>query len=159
MTGIVLMIQDDFFPDSHWDIDFIEKATILMNKDASIGCFRLYPCPGPEDETQLGIFNGITYGEIHKGEMYRASCQVALWRPEYLTSILNKVGGTAGNFEINGSSVDVPGRVLSVLRSSTKWPASYLCSGISRGFWNQAAFDLFTKENIPYKHAEYNIFL
>ena len=147
MSGTILFLQDDFFPDNFWDIDFIEKATALM-KQEKIECFRLYPCPGPIDEIQIGEINGITYGKIHKGEPYRVSCQAALWDPEFLMSILNKVSGSAGNFEINGSMVDVAGKVYSVLRSSIKWPVSYLCTGIIRGEWNPDAFSLFQKEGV-----------
>ena len=44
--------------------------------------------------------------------------------------------------------VDVAGKVYSVLRSSIKWPVSYLCTGIIRGEWNPDAFSLFQKEGV-----------
>lgn len=152
MEGVILFLQEDFFPASSWDTDFIEKCVDLMQVE-DIGCFRLYPCPGASDE--IGQINGITYGEISKGEPYRVSCQVALWDVEYLKSILNEVSGTAANFEISGSNVDVPGKVFSVLRQSPTWPVAYICTGIVRGKWNPNSFKLFKKEGITVNYGIY----
>jgi hypothetical protein len=80
---LFLMLQEDFFLTATPDDAFIEEVIKLMLQDSSVGCFRLYPCPGSDVE-----IGQARYGLVSKKVNYQVSCQAAIWNPAYLTRLL-----------------------------------------------------------------------
>ena len=145
----VLLLQEDFFLTADVDAAAIASADAYVTSHADVGCLRLYPCPGPLQESVVDYIEGHSIGEVHRGEPYRISCQVAVWRKAYLDRVLS-VGTSAASFELSGTerSADWPERVLSVHRSDPAWPIMYLCSAISRGKWSRDALRLCAEHGI-----------
>lgn len=130
----VLLMQEDFFLTAPVKEDLIVEAMIQLHEQKA-GCVRLYPCPGSDEE-----YGNLRFGSISRGAPYRISCQAAIWRPSYLSSIASQFS-TAAEFELRGTpaSCEMPEDVLSIKRESSPWPMEYLCSAISRGLWNPDA--------------------
>jgi hypothetical protein len=148
---LVLLLQEDFFPNGEMDMTAISTAEDIMDRNPNIGCLRLMPCPGPEDETRVAeLSEFVPVGEIHRGEPYRISCQAAIWHVGFLRRCLRlvehgtKFGGPEhriNGFELEGTEASVawPERVLCVLRSAARWPLPYMVTGIVHGKWSRAA--------------------
>lgn len=152
----VLLMQEDFFLTAPIDASVIWAASELVaNRRAD--CVRLYPCPGPSNETAVTSAGRCALGEIRPGEPYRVSCQAAIWSIAFLQEVLQVqglgVGASAADFEHEGTAAIRHGRVLGILRSETAWPVQYLCSGISRGKWNRDALVLFERFGIDWKRG------
>lgn len=141
----VLLFQEDFFltaPVWTSKISDYHKCAILHSH---VGCLRLYPCPGADSEWPSSADLGI----VSKYQTYRISCQVAIWRTDYLKSILARFNDPR-DFEVFGSHIsnlcdDV---VLSVYREHLPWPVQYLCSAIGRGRWSKDAVKLCSENNL-----------
>lgn len=145
----VLVMQEDFFLTAPVRQDLIEHALEQM-KARNAGMVRLYPCPGADEE-----YGDPHFGIVKKGSRYRISCQVSIWRPDYLHAIASRFK-TPAEFEIHGTEFaeTLPDEVLAFKRDSGPWPLEYLCSGISRGKWNPDAKKLFEQHGIM---ADYSL--
>lgn len=131
---IVMLFQDDFFIHAPVQPDAIDEALEQM-RELNAGMVRLYPCPG----SNLDYGNGH-FGFVTKETPYRISCQVSLWRSQYLHT-LSRDFNTPTEFEFQGTQLSnqLPDVVLAWKRDAEPWPLQYLCSGISRGRWNPDA--------------------
>lgn len=136
-SDVVILFQEDFFLSARAEDEFIKSAVVKVRHTADIGCYRLYPCPGPD------VNIDADHGEVKKGTMYRTSCQVAVWKVSYLKKLLHHCTDAA-SFEIQGTknSESLDERVLAVRRDRLTWPIQYICSAISRGKWNPDALKL-----------------
>lgn len=140
----VLVLQEDFLINATPDLVALDALDAFFAAHPSVGAVRLYPCPGPVDETPVATLGSYHLGEIHPGEFYRVSCQATAWRRECLMEVLWRVAtqaprASATDFEICGMGLPTKWRVLGVLRSATRWPIAYYCSAISRGEWEPDA--------------------
>jgi hypothetical protein len=134
---LFLMLQEDFFLTATPDESFIQEVVKLMLADSSIGCFRLYPCPGADIE-----IGQARYGLVSKKAPYQVSCQAAIWNPVYLTRLL-ELGPGPRDFEILGSRYARTSSTvtLAVKRDAKPWPFEYYCTAIVSGAWEKNALD------------------
>ncbi|NIR15283.1 MAG: hypothetical protein GWN86_15660 [Desulfobacterales bacterium] len=150
-NDLILLFQEDFFITAPVPSHVLHLVEQFMLDNPRVGCFRLYPCPGPKYPAVHGLVAGLPFGEVHPGEDYRISCQVAMWRVSYLKKIVPTIGN-AMHFELAGTDLSLmyPEKVLSLLRPQhNQWPLQYICSGISKGRWNPDALKLFEEHGIP----------
>jgi len=142
----VIYFQEDYFIYSKVDTTRIENYIEHM-KEHNIACLRLAPCPGPtapwRHEKSLGV--------LEPGEPYRISTQTAIWRKDFLISLLHD-GETGRDFEIKGSQRvnGMKETLLSVWRDET--PIPYIITGIVRGKWLDESIELLEREGIPTEH-------
>lgn len=145
-SEFILMLQEDFMLNAPVDHAYVNKALKMMLDDDSIGCFRLYPCPGPD------ITLGADYGQIDSNAKYRVSCQSAIWRKSHIMDILARFN-TPREFEIDGTNYVNNNcnnyKYLSVKREPNQWPIQYYCSAITRGSWNPDAVAFVKSFGIP----------
>lgn len=134
----ILLLQEDFFLNAPVNSDTIRSVLSEMNSNPNIGCFRLYPCPGPD------LPFSDWYGLIRHDAPYRVSCQAAIWyRPELEIMAVHQ--GTAADFEIIGTARSKNRcacvKFMSIKRydDTNKWPFQYYCSAITRGMWEPDA--------------------
>jgi hypothetical protein len=141
-----LMMQEDFFLNDPVDTEFVNYAIDLMERDSDIGCFRLFPCPGPDIVSQQNPDMGF----VSPGARYRISCQGAIWRKSYILQILDRCNTTM-DFELKGTEISsyLQGVVLSITREKKRWPLPYLCTAIVRGGWHPDAIKLCKSHGIP----------
>jgi hypothetical protein len=142
---LFLMLQEDFFLSSEPDEEFIKMAVNLMLQDSSVGCFRLYPCPGSDVE-----IGQARYGLVSKKAPYQVSCQAAIWNPVYLTRLL-ELGPGPRDFEILGSRYAQRNSTvtLAVKREPRPWPLEYYCTAIVSGSWQKDVVEVCKKLGIP----------
>lgn len=145
-TGVVLLMQEDFFLSGPVDKAFMARAYRRILTDPSLGCLRVYPCPGPLSDV-AGEF-----GVVHPGERYRISLQPALWRVEFLKRVL-AVTRTPTEFELQGTEIAASwpdARVESVVRrdNAHPWPFEVICSAVSRSEWEPDALAHCAKHGI-----------
>ena len=136
-SEFVLLFQEDFWLNAPVDRAYVNRALKMMLDDDSIGCFRLYPCPGPD------IKIGEDYGQIDSNARYRVSCQSAIWRKSHVEDILARFN-RPNEFEIDGTIYVNNNcnnfKYYSVYRADPNtWPVQYYCSAITRGEWNPDA--------------------
>jgi hypothetical protein len=140
-TKHIVLWQEDFFLTATVQQEAIDEAVRLLDSDPMVGCVRLYPCPGGDPTAMVST----NYGEHKRRVDYRISCQVAIWRYEYLMKILDneKLDGypTPREFELDGTEFSnlMKEVVLAWDRQRQPWPVEYLCSAISRGRWSPDA--------------------
>ena len=151
---LILLIQDDFFLSAPPVPYLIERAAHRLI-DRNAGCVRLYPCPGadaPDDPPDPH------YGLVSPGAPYRISCQVALWRPDYLLQIASHTRNTPADFEIKGSnfSNSLPDPIYAFNRDVQPWPIQYLCSAISRGKWTKEAREFCRRHDVS-RHLDWSM--
>lgn len=144
--AVTLLLQEDFFLGSPVDTRYVVAALDRMIGEPEIGCFRLMPCPGPDEP----IGGDPESGEIAIGAPYRVSCQAALWRVRLLGKILARTT-SASSFELEGTKISrsYRERFLSVPRERNPLPLAYPVTGILRGKWNPDALELFRRLEIP----------
>lgn len=130
----MLLMQEDHWLTDNVRTDLIEHGLNLM-KSASAGMVRLYPCPGANKDIGDPYF-----GEVTVGTNYRISCQVSIWRPDYLFKIASQYAMPQA-FELMGSpySATLPDVVLAWKRDVEPWPMPMLVTGIVNGAWTQGA--------------------
>ncbi len=139
----IMLMQDDFMLTERVNTVKVEQALNLIVSD--VVCMRLYPCPGPNyvpGKSPVGI--------ISRGEMFRISCQAAIWNPDYLRQI-TEVNGSARDFEIKGSKLSnsLHGSIFGFSRELPHpWPLEYICTGIVKGKWTRAALALCKEHGI-----------
>ncbi len=140
----ILLMQDDFLLTAPPHIDLIEEGAELIKNDESIGCVRLYPCPGAD--YRIGTHH---YGPVNRGTPFRTSTQAAWWNPKYLRDIAN-ASTTIQQFELRGSvyACALPENVVSWVRAIEPWPLEYICTGIVKGKWTRAALALCKEHGI-----------
>ncbi len=139
----ILLMQDDFLLTERVNTIKVEQALNLIVPD--VVCMRLYPCPGPDD-----VPGKSPVGIISRGEMFRISCQAAIWNPDYLRQI-TEVNGSARDFEIKGSKLSnsLHGSIFGFSRELPHpWPLEYICTGIVKGKWTRAALALCKEHGI-----------
>jgi hypothetical protein len=146
-SEFILMLQEDFWLNAPVDHAYVCKALKMMLDDDSIGCFRLYPCPGPDIEL------GPDFGRIDTNAKYRVSCQSAIWKKSHLQDILSRFN-TPREFEIDGTNYVNNNcnnfKYYAVKRTDPNtWPIQYYCSAIARGQWNPDAVNFVKSLNIP----------
>ena len=143
----VLLLQEDFWFNFAPDEAFIRSALEIMKHNQDVACFRLYPCPGPEQEFSPRV------GLIRPSAAYRVSCQAAIWRDDELRWLLSQ-NNTPREFEIDGSRQSAAERAnrtyLSVLEPDpNKWPLQYYCTAIVRGEWDPNALEFCQRVGVP----------
>lgn len=148
MSGIrdeshYLMMQEDFFLNSEVDAVYVDAALDFFNTDSKTGCFRLYPCPGPDYPVD------DSFGIIDQIAAYKCSCQAAIWKRELLLSLLKECD-TPASFEIHGTRLahTMSDKFVSARRTRLPWVMTYFCSAINRGKWNPQAIEWCTKHGI-----------
>ncbi len=144
----VLILQEDFWLSAPPDGAYIERALEIMKADPTIGCFRLYPCPGPDAN-----LSNPEYGEISRYADYRVSCQAGIWRTTELMHLLQRVN-TPQEFEIAGTMyyrhTRPEVRFVSAHRGDPRtWPIQYICTAIIRGQWIPGALDFAKAHGVP----------
>lgn len=144
----VILFQEDFLLNTPTDQAFIEMALDVMETEDA-ACFRLYPCPGPDQGSKY-----IDTGLISVGRSYRVSCQAAIWDKRELYEIANHPQiNSPREFEIVGT--DLVNRehqdcqYYSVQRAPNKWPLQYYCTAICRGTWDIGAVAFVKSLGIP----------
>lgn len=139
----ILYFQEDYLFCENFKTDKILMCLDILKSNEEIGCIRLAPCPGPTAVSKYSADLGI----LQKGEQYRVSTQVAIWKKRILLSLL-KNGESSGNFEIFGTirSNFLDSIFLSVWRGET--PTPYYMTAVTKGIWEEGALDLLRKENI-----------
>jgi hypothetical protein len=132
----ILLLQEDFFLSGPVDTEAIDRAIRYLDADPIVGCFRLYPCPGPDSETgEPGI------GLVHKDAPYAVSCQAAIWKTDYILRILDQFD-TPWEFEILGTNYQkkyLEKVTVSYYREANPWPLQYICTAIVKGKWQSGA--------------------
>jgi len=128
-----MLFQEDFLLTASVKQELIEDALDWLN--FGMGMVRLYPCPGANQD---GL--DTNYAIIPQGLPYRISCQVSIWRPQFLYAIASRFN-TPSEFEIEGTKLadELLDAVMAFKRDLQPWPLEYLCSAISRGKWNPDA--------------------
>jgi len=132
----ILYLQDDYFLSREVDTDYLDYAIQYMDSHSEVGCFRLYPCPGPDED----IPEEKNLGRVHKDAPYSVSCQAALWDPTYILKLLDRFENP-WQFELAGSVyAETLGAVtVSVKREPRPWPLEYICTAIVKGQWQNGA--------------------
>ncbi len=145
-ADFILLMQEDFFLNRPVDKAFIARALKMMLDDDKIGCFRLYPCPGPD------VPLGDDYGLIKPDAPYRVSCQSAIWRKTTIIEVLAR-NNSPREFEIDGTRQMAQNgqhwKFLSVMREPNAWPLQYYCSAITRGEWTPDSIEFVKSHGIP----------
>ena len=142
-----LLLQEDFFLSQPVNNNMVQEALAMMSATSGAGCFRLFPCPGPDAPLT------DWYGLIKHQAAYRVSCQAAIWfRPEFESLAFDC--RTAADFEIQGtlraSKRCACVKYYSVLRNDPNtWPINYYCSAIARGQWMPEAVEFVKAQGIP----------
>lgn len=134
----IILLQEDFFLNAPTDQTFVEKALGIMEKD-NAACFRLYPCPGPNQGSKYD-----EVGLIAPGQSYRVSCQAAIWNKKEILEIAGDPNiNLPREFEIDGTNLvnkkHADCQYYSVKRAPNKWPLQYYCTAIVRGTWDPGA--------------------
>lgn len=138
----ILLFLDDFFLNAPANGELIHRGLSLLTPN--VGCVRLYPCPGPdEDFTEH-------FGKVAQNAAYRISTMPAIWQPEFLKQIAERFDNP-WDFETKGTefSWNVQCDVLAFKRELSPWPVSILATGITRAKWNENSKQLFEKYSIP----------
>lgn len=97
-TPYVIMVLDDFYLKRTVDVKEISHCIDLMEQDKNIKCINFAPQPGPNKNYK----KDTKYEKRGRFAPYRINAQIALWRVDYLKSILRSYE-TAWQFEISGS--------------------------------------------------------
>lgn len=144
----VLMLQEDFWLSAPPDDTYIARALDIMRADPSIACYRIFPCPGSDQEV-----GHPDYGEIGLNTEYRVSCQAGIWRTSELVQVLERFT-TPAEFELCGTEFfrnERPGsRFVSVRRLAPDlWPIQYICTAIVRGQWLPGALHFAKQQGVP----------
>jgi hypothetical protein len=140
----IVLFQEDFLLNAPVLTHLVDYGLAQMIKK-NAGCCRLYPCPGADFD-----YGDPYFGLVKPYTPYRISCQVAIWRPDYLEDIARGSLGPS-DFEIFGTqyaSTRLTDPVLAWKRETEPWPMRYLCSAIGRGLWSQDAKRLCEKYGI-----------
>lgn len=145
---LIILLQEDFFLNYPTDQAFVEQAVDIM-KTENAACFRLYPCPGPDQGSKYK-----DTGLVSPGRSYRVSCQAAIWNKEELYEIAGDPSiNSPRDFEILGT--DLVNRehqncqYYSVKREPNQWPLQYYCTAICRGTWDIGAVAFVKSLGIP----------
>lgn len=142
----VFIIMEDYLLKSKVDFNEFEMAVQYMKRE-KIDCLRTYPCPEPNKP--YGQMGKYKVGLVNADAPYRISLQAAIWRKDYVISIIND-NDSAWQFEYLGthrSSID-DSKIVSVYKNNKKLIFDYYCTGIIQGYWIKEAVELCEKENI-----------
>lgn len=120
------------------------ELKVLFNYiiENNVAYFRLFPCPGPEDDSDLVA--GHKVGKILPGEEFRTSLQAAIWDKALIDKILID-GESAWEFEVDGTkrSDSMEDIFMSISRESMdRLPFNYLCTAVVKGYWVKKALKL-----------------
>lgn len=151
---VVLMLQDDHFLLGAVNTEAVRAAIDLLHRHKDIGSIRFNPCPGPVDETPKFEIAGVPLGEVHKGEPYRVSCQVTLWRSSFLVRGLacvpeNERSPSDFEYHATREANGWTDRVLCVPRSHVPHVVPCFTTAIISGKWHPDALKLCAKHGIP----------
>lgn len=143
----VLACMEDYLLTKPVNTQAIERILqYVINKQ--IGCFRLFPVPGPT-HGDLAVA-GYESGYIKKGTDYSVSLQAAIWNKEIFQKIM-LAGESAWELEIKGSQrssyLDVDFMSLRSFNMK-QLPFIYFCTGVVKGYWLREAVDLCNSYNI-----------
>jgi hypothetical protein len=134
----ILLMQEDFFV-HHVQPERVAEALAFIAGRPSVGCFRVYPCPGAD-----GVPDGEWFGPLGRSAPYLVSCQSAIWRTGVLRRLLADLASfvphaTAADFELRGTPVmrTYPDEAWST--ATGVYVVDYLCSAITRGEWTRDA--------------------
>lgn len=133
----ILLMQDDHLLNAPVRLDLMLFALEQM-KSRNAGMVRLYPCPGANED-----YGHPKVGLVTRGTLYRVSCQVSVWRSDFLRAIASQFG-TPQEFELQGSPLSdtLPDDVLAWKRDEVPTPISYEVTAVVSGKWTQSALEL-----------------
>ena len=142
----VLIIMEDYLLQHPVNSNDFESAISYMKKE-KIDCLRTYPCPEPNE--YYGMMNNLKIGTVSKKAMYRISLQAAIWRKEYIMSIIDDKD-SAWQFEHMGSkrSQSDGSKIVSVYKDNQKLIFDYYCTGVIQGYWIKEAVELCQQNNV-----------
>ena len=141
-TSHVFLLLDDLLVDSVRQ-PMIDRAWTIIANNPEIVCFRVGSCSSqyhhPTDDQSIGM--------IHKWADYLISCSPAIWRVDYLRSILSRFS-TPWEFEIHGTRLasTLPG--IFMMFAETAMCVQY--SAITRGKAERGAKRFLAQHNIPW---------
>lgn len=141
----IIYMQDDYWLDQY--IDTKKIASIIDRViDNNWDYFRLVPIPGADQ-----IITGQDYGYTNSHSKYQVSLQAAIWKKEFLLTLLNK-GDSGWDFENNtrNSLLSLNAKTLSV--ANENFSIMSYCSGtaIRKGKWTLGAKEFIEKEGLNF---------
>lgn len=136
----VLIIMEDYILRSKVRNSDFEIALEYMESHC-VDYFRTFPAPRPTVE--IGMCGDFKIGEIETEAPYRVSLQSAIWKREYVLSIIDDKD-SAWQFEHLGSkrSSKDGSYFVSVWDKTPRLMLDYYCTGVIQGYWVKEAVDL-----------------
>lgn len=155
-TPYVILFLDDFYLKAPVNVKEVERCVRLMDNDKKIKCINFAPQPEPNKPYK----NEKKYVKRTRLAKYRINAQIALWRVDYLKSIMRSYENP-WQFEISGSvrSTIKGGTILSVKRGE---PSPFVYDYgflIVRGMINKEIAEYFEKKeelDVNFPFEEYN---
>ena len=155
-TSYVIMMLDDFWLKDTVDVKEIQHCIDMMENNKKIQCINFAPQPAPNKKYR----DEQKYEQRGRFAQYRINAQIALWRVDYLKSIIRSYENP-WQFELSGSfrSVVKGGTLLSIKRGERSpfvYDYGFL---IVRGMINKELAEYFCKNegiemDFPFK--DYN---
>lgn len=136
----VLIIMEDYILKAKVKNSDFETALEYIKKN-KIDYFRTFPAPKPTIAN--GICGEFKVGVIEPNASYRVSLQAAIWRREYVLSIIDDKD-SAWQFEHMGSkrSSQDNSKFVSVWDKKPRLMLDYYCTGVIQGYWIKEAVEL-----------------
>lgn len=155
-TPYVIMILDDFWLKASVDTNEIQRCIDVMENDRKLHCINFAPQPAPNKKYR----NEQKYEKRGRCAAYRINAQIALWRVDYLKSIMRSYENP-WQFELSGSfrSMIKGGTFLSIKqgeRSPFVYDYGFL---IVRGMYNKELAEYFREKEglkVDFPLKEYN---
>jgi len=142
----VLVLMEDYLLERAVDSQGLSRLAEYMD-ERRVECIHVYPENKSEGDP-ISV-QKYTLKEVPEGFPYRVNLQAALWRRDYLISLV-RAGESAWDFEVAGTgrSETTQATFLTVTCSPEAAPFSYYCTGVVRGKWMPGAVALCRKEGI-----------
>ena len=142
-TPFVLYAQEDYWLKRQVAHTHILDYVRLLETDQA-DYIRLFPKPQPT----LKYPNDDRLGILKDSDEYRTSLQMALWRKEVLTELLNP-DESPWQFEVRGTqrSLSYESRFLCVWHSN--FGVDYVFTAVTSGEWSKQAYHYAEVEQIP----------
>lgn len=101
---------EDHFPIQEVDIEYLKKASQIMEKDEKVMKIRLYP--KYDSNTTKGDYNEDFYiAKTHVNSYIPTSLRPAIWRKEFFLRLLG-TSASPHHFEVNNNSTEFSDLVL-----------------------------------------------
>lgn len=147
----ILWILDDYFVNRTIDTSLMNEIVDFV-KEEDLGLFRMIPSPVPQVKWSKVCAGKIVCGEYQKGQAYRISTQVAIWKKDFLVRLLKDLGPCdPWRFERYGSFLSAQYAESCLGTYEKVFPYTEVLCG---GRWINEGWHFCKRENLPMQYAK-----